>query len=125
MALSELPLGPWTVYEPGKMPLPESGFPSEKVLERNPLSALVNLRADHSHLEPADFMPITYKSHVTEQNNRYALGEPLSWTSMDHIASPEVVVDEKTQRIIIIYHGQPDSRSQYSRVAVSSNGLDF
>ncbi len=44
----------------------------------------------------------------------------------DHIASPEVVVDEAHKQIRMYYHGlTPEERVQHTRVAVSSDGLNF
>lgn len=44
----------------------------------------------------------------------------------DHIASPEVVVDEQNRQIRLYYHGlTPEERTQHTRLAISRNGLDF
>jgi len=44
----------------------------------------------------------------------------------DHIASPEVVVDNEHKQIRLYYHGlTPEERSQHTRVATSTDGLHF
>ncbi len=44
----------------------------------------------------------------------------------DHIASPDVVVDNAHKQIRMFYHGlTPEERSQHTRVAVSTDGLNF
>ncbi len=44
----------------------------------------------------------------------------------DHIASPDVVVDNEHKQIRMFYHGlTPAERSQHTRVAVSADGLNF
>lgn len=43
-----------------------------------------------------------------------------------HIASPDVIVDEKTKTIKMYFHGKlPDSKLQKSFLSTSKNGLDF
>src|SRR5262249_45238366 len=44
----------------------------------------------------------------------------------DHIASPEVVVENELKQIRLYYHGlTPEEGSQHTRVAVSGDGLHF
>ncbi len=44
----------------------------------------------------------------------------------DHIASPEVIVDEVRKQIRLYYHGlTPEERTQHMRVAVSTDGIAF
>ncbi len=44
----------------------------------------------------------------------------------DHIASPEVVIDNEKQQIRMYYHGlTPEEKSQHTRVAISTDGLNF
>ncbi|HLK59853.1 MAG TPA: hypothetical protein VKU00_25045 [Chthonomonadaceae bacterium] len=44
----------------------------------------------------------------------------------DHIASPEVLVDEQHRQIRMYYHGlTPEEHTQHTRVATSSDGLHF
>ncbi len=44
----------------------------------------------------------------------------------DHIASPDVILDEEHRQFRMYYHGlTPEERSQHTRVAVSPDGLAF
>ncbi len=42
-----------------------------------------------------------------------------------HIASPDVHVDEKNQRVVMYFHGLKDVATQQSRVALSKDGINF
>ena len=42
-----------------------------------------------------------------------------------HIASPDAIVDEDTQRIRLYFHGQLADGRQVSRVAISTDGIQF
>ena len=42
-----------------------------------------------------------------------------------HIASPDAIVDEETQQIRLYFHGQLYDGRQVSRVATSSDGINF
>lgn len=42
-----------------------------------------------------------------------------------HIASPEIVVDHDKQQIRMFFHGGDEIKHQYTRLAVSSDGLSF
>ncbi|MFB0978764.1 MAG: hypothetical protein QMC73_13950 [Myxococcota bacterium] len=50
---------------------------------------------------------------------------PMADCTIPHIASPEVIVDEKTRTIRLYYHGLNAFITQISRVAVSTDGLHF
>lgn len=44
----------------------------------------------------------------------------------DHIASPDVVVDDEKRQIRMYYHGlTPEEKAQHTRVAISEDGLNF
>jgi hypothetical protein len=44
----------------------------------------------------------------------------------DHIASPEVIVDDERRQLRLYYHGlTKGERGQHTRVALSTDGLDF
>lgn len=42
-----------------------------------------------------------------------------------HIASPDVIIDEASQHIRLYYHGRLENGMQATRVAISSDGLNF
>ena len=44
----------------------------------------------------------------------------------DHVASPEVIIDDERRQLRLYYHGlTPEERSQHTRVALSPDGLHF
>ncbi len=44
----------------------------------------------------------------------------------DHIASPDVMIDDERRQIRLYYHGlTPEERTQHTRLAVSKDGIDF
>lgn len=95
LAYADRPEGPWQLHEPGALSLADSLFPTE----RPPDSAL-----------------------APEIRARQGSGRDFVYP---HIASPDVVVDPETRSIRLYYHGLlPDGR-QATRVATSSDGLDF
>jgi hypothetical protein len=53
------------------------------------------------------------------------LHDPVFELTAPHIASPDVHVDEQNQRIIMYYHGLSGFGVQESRVATSSDGIQF
>ena len=90
--------GPWTIHEPGVMRLEDSLFPTSIDVSR--LSEQLRQRLRLIKTEADD---------------------PLAC----HIASPDVIVVPETREIRMYYHGLLETARQGSRVAVSSNGLDF
>lgn len=70
LAYADAVTGPWTVYEPGVLPLADSGF-----------------------------------SH--------------------HIASPEIIVDHIARQIRMFFHGGDEIKHQFTRLAISADGLNF
>lgn len=100
--------GPWKVYAPG------------------------SLRIEHSYFAPAP-PPISDEqlAELTAARRGVSgLGSPVSHDlalefTLPHIASPDVHVDDKNQRIIMYYHGLEGPAFQHSRVATSEDGIDF
>ena len=70
LAYADAITGPWSIYQPGVLPLAESGF-----------------------------------SH--------------------HIASPEVIVDHANRQIRMFFHGGDEIKYQFTRLAISTDGLNF
>jgi len=99
LAYADDPVGPWTIYEPGTLALEESHFPTGEI--------------------PLERVPESRRERVESlRENGY---DPL----YTHIASPEVLVVPERQEIRMYYHGMLESGSQVSRVAVSTDGLEF
>ena len=101
--------GPWKVHAPGSLHLAQSGF------------------ATTPHPTPPD---VEARFAAAGRANRAPEGAPGIPTPMEdatlpHIASPDVHVDEAGRRIVMYYHGLAAFGVQRSRVAVSTNGIDF
>ena len=95
LAYADALLGPWQLYEPGAMQLSDSGFAGEPPQE-------------------ADWHP--------EFRAWLAIGGD---TLVPHIASPDVIVDPARRQIRMYYHGRAHDGRQPSKVALSSDGLNF
>ena len=117
--------GPWSIYEPGALWLDESGFPSDNIPRLSLEAGLAELWDSVSVYLFRDAILAVYQALVTDQEIRKQRGVAASQSLKPHIASPEVVVDEANQQIVMFFHGQRDSLSQVSGVAISANGLDF
>ena len=98
-------LGPWRVHVPG------------------------SLQIEHSHFltEPPEVSPEELERLRVARAGR---GAPMSHdllteVTTPHIASPDVHVDEANRRIVMYFHGLDGVSRQVSRVATSTNGIDF
>lgn len=90
--------GPYTLHEPGSLHLGASRFPTttpHDIAIVNPIQAAAVEAEGHD----AHFTP--------------------------HIASPDVVVDHERQLLWMAFHGLCADGSQLSRMAESSDGIDF
>lgn len=91
---------------------------------KNPLGAYYLYFADHK----GKYIRLAYANRLDGVWTVYKPGT-LQLTSShftDHIASPEVVVDDEKHQIRMYYHGlTPEERAQHTRVAVSTDGLSF
>ena len=86
------------------------------------------------HLEASRFLttpPKLSESQRIQVEARYAaskvqIGHAITYeATTPHIASPDVHVDNKRQCIRMYFHGLQDIATQVTRVAESSNGIDF
>ena len=97
--------GPWQVHEPGSLHIEDSYFAAT----RPPISE-----------ERLAQMVAQREASGVKMSHDYALE-----LTQPHIASPDVHVDNDKKQIRMYYHGAlPDGR-QVTRVAVSSDGIDF
>ena len=100
--------GPWKIHAPGSLPIEQSYFAATPPpITDEQLAELTAARSGVS-----------------------GLGSPVSHDlalefTMPHIASPDVLVDDETQNIIMYYHGLEGPAFQHTRVATSKNGIDF
>ena len=108
LAYSDELTGTWIIHAPGSLPIEQSYFAATPPpITDEQLAELTAARSGVS-----------------------GLGSPVSHDlalefTMPHIASPDVLVDEETQNIIMYYHGLEGPAFQHTRVATSKNGIDF
>ncbi|MEP6754270.1 MAG: hypothetical protein ABJA67_02125, partial [Chthonomonadales bacterium] len=91
---------------------------------KDPLGKYYLYFADHN----GKYIRLAYSDKVEGPYKVYAPGVlPLASSYFtDHIASPEVVINEPSHQFRLYYHGlTPEERSQHTRVALSTNGRDF
>jgi len=96
MAYADHPTGPFTVHPGGVLPLSASGFPVEP-----PTADQLSSGALHT----------------------VEAGKPIPFYA--HIASPDVIVVPESREIRMYYHGLESDGRQYTRVAISQDGLHF
>lgn len=99
--------GPWSVHPPGSLQIEKSRFP----------------------VEPPPYTQEQLKK-AGEHRAASGGGAGLSHSlvkefTTTHIASPDVHVDEVNKRIVMYFHGLESFGRQASRVALSSDGIDF
>ncbi|MBI1198747.1 MAG: hypothetical protein GC203_12880 [Phenylobacterium sp.] len=98
--------GPWTVHTPGALQLSQSGFPTSP-----PAPPSGPARGDGLLGRAPPGTP--------------DVPTPLEDATLPHIASPDVHVDAERRRIVMYFHGLARFGVQPSRVAVSSDGVNF
>ena len=125
MAYADAPIGPWTLYEPGTLRLRDSGFQQERADPTVGNRGLEDLWATFSLHVVRDYLLLAYRATVSDQAVRKRRGIEVAANARPHIASPEVVVDEGNQRILMYFHGLGRNGYQHSRIARSHDGIDF
>ena len=98
--------GPWSIYKPGALQLEQTGLPTEALTL------------------PDDWAPSHVLTHFAPPGTP-GIPDSTVEATMPHIASPDVHVDRENKQVIMYYHGLVDLGVQMTRVAVSSNGIDF
>ena len=105
LAYADRITGPWRVHPPGSLQLAESGFLTQ------PPAVSPEILAQFEAAYRARGAAISH--------------DVLSEITTPHIASPDVHVDHRRRRIVMYFHGLEGVGEQVSRVALSSNGIDF
>jgi len=105
LAYADALAGPWTVHVPGSLRLEQSHFPSEPL----PLSDDEFERHRRRYEEAGRQLPHDLRLELTTP----------------HIASPDVHVDDENQRIVMYFHGLEAPGRQVTRVATSTDGINF
>ena len=98
-------LGPWRIHVPGSLQLSESHFLTE------PPAVSTQQRAEIEAAFAARGIEIAH--------------DVIEEVTAPHVASPDVHVDYAHQRIVMYYHGLEDVGRQVTRVATSSDGINF
>ena len=96
--------GPWLIYEPGSLHISNSLFPTNPPVA--PRKATTDFEIAYS--------PSVNRSHSFHID-----------ASTPHIASPDVHVDNKSKRIVMYFHGLESYAKQTTRVATSTDGVNF
>jgi hypothetical protein len=99
--------GPWQIHAPGSLQLADSLFLTEP--PDAPPEAVEEIKKQRQALRGPDVLP-------------HGLLEELT---TPHIASPDVQVDSDNQKIVMYYHGLEGLGHQVTRMATSSDGIDF
>lgn len=99
--------GPWTVHEPGSLQFSQTLLPARLI---GAPEAEARLRAIAERRDPAEYAGIP---------------TPLEDASLPHVASPDVHVDQAGRRIVMYYHGLAEFGVQRTRVALSTDGVNF
>jgi hypothetical protein len=112
MAYADNLLGPWNIYSGGTLQLEHSGFLTESPeMPRDfdsTQSSVGLLEGFDPHPEQSEYIPTR-----------------LDDMMIPHIASPDVHVDNEKKQIIMFYHGLEKFGTQSTKVAISSDGINF
>lgn len=105
LAYADRLTGPWRIHVPGCLHLAQSGFPTS----------------------PPVVSPEQLARHEARFRARGAAisHDVLAEITTPHIASPDVHIDHRRQRLVMYFHGLEGVATQVSRAAISTNGIDF
>lgn len=101
--------GPWKIHTPGALQLAESGLPT---------SAPVGTPEQVARIQ-AGGIPDRAPAGTP------GIPVPMDDAVLPHLASPDVHVDEENRRIVMYFHGLGGFNDQFSKIAVSPDGLHF
>lgn len=99
--------GPWRIHSPGSLQFSQTKLPARLV---GPPEAEARLRDIAQRRDPVEYAGVP---------------TPLEDASLPHVASPDVHVDPVRRRIVMYYHGLAEFGVQRTRVAVSTDGVNF
>ncbi|MFP8882364.1 MAG: hypothetical protein VCE43_24215 [Myxococcota bacterium] len=102
LAYADRLTGPWSIYEPGALHLSQTPF-----------------------LQHPPAIPDSVDRELLGVPRAPGVPSPLDDCTIPHIASPDVIADESSRTVRLYYHGLDAFASQISRVAVSTDGLQF
>ncbi|MCZ6886856.1 MAG: hypothetical protein O7H39_00040 [Gammaproteobacteria bacterium] len=105
LAYADQLVGPWTIHPPGSLQLADSHFPTER-------------------LEAPPELVERVRNRLQNTNSKLPHDIVFEMTTA-HIASPDVHVRHDDKRIVMYFHGLQAAGSQASRVATSTDGINF
>jgi hypothetical protein len=123
LAYAESIEGPWQVYRPGVLHVKDSLFTTQRATG----DAITTLISMFARLKPTEFWALLRvgldagKAH----EQRVDMGIGGSDELKPHVASPDVIVDDKRKEIRLYYHGLLEDRTQMTRLAISRDGICF
>lgn len=117
-------LGPWRTYGGGALALADSGFPADVETADDPARALADLRGTFSIHVVRDYLLLARQA-LADGTVRKSRGIAAAEDRMPHVASPELLVDDERQRLLMFYHGLEYGTRQLSRIAESKDGIRF
>jgi hypothetical protein len=108
LAYADVLTGPWQIHTPGSLQLSQTSFSQEaQSLTAQEIDTFKE-RARKAGFD-LDSLPHDLIKELTQP----------------HIASPDVHVDAINQRVVMYFHGLKSPGHQVSRVATSSDGINF
>ena len=106
LAYADRLTGPWQIHEPGSLHIEDSYFaPTRPEISEERLNEMIAARRASGGAQLSHDIGLE-------------LTEP-------HIASPDVHVDDENEQIIMYFHGLEGPGQQHSRVATSTDGINF
>lgn len=112
--------GVWTVADNHILPLEESTL-AIRVSKTNLLQTLRKYNTLSENIALYDVGAKYQKDYEAQHDQRQKVTPPTA----PHLASPDVVVDNENQQIRLYYHGVIEGKLQKSKVALSTNGINF
>ena len=103
LAYADAVTGPWKIYAPGSLKIEDSHFLTE----------------------PPAVSAAELAEAVASRAGARLMHDMAEELTTPHIASPDLHVDNENRQIIMYFHGLAGLGQQFSRVATSSNGIDF
>jgi hypothetical protein len=97
--------GPWTIHKPGTLQIEDSYFLTEPP-------------------EVSEEQAKQIRDYARRNEIKFA-HDIVKEVTAPHIASPDVLVDEENQRIVMFFHGLEEVGVQVTRAAVSKDGINF
>lgn len=120
LAYTDSLIGPWKMYDGEILPLTQSGLVTKPGIP----STLNTLQKYNHWSENLALIKIGRDANKAwEERKKANIGSSSPITP--HMASPDIIIDTSSQTIRLYYHGIVDGSLQKSKVALSSNGIQF